>query len=237
MIDSHTFNRVKSLSEQDRLKPPQIARALGLSAPTVGKWLARDRFESPRRGPRRSILDPYKDFIQQLTQRHPYTAAQIPQFVRERGYEGGRTAVTDYVREHCRPPRRGNELTGLWFLDILQGKVGPDEVGSRVGVRQRPWVHPPQNRQSKPAGYARHTEVRMRRCVCTQTGHGRLLQRRKHAFADASSDAVLCSGAVSAPLLLTTEARRRPHCDAVHDLSTVVLLPPSACGPWNHSLP
>ena len=110
MIDPNTFYRIKELAEREGLNPAQIAAALGLSAPTVRKWLAKAQYGKPdrRRRPRR--LDPYKPLIRRLIDRHPYTAVQILRTLREEGYQGGYTAVTDYLRA-IRPPRKTSYLT------------------------------------------------------------------------------------------------------------------------------
>jgi transposase len=54
--------------------------------------------------PRRSKLDPYKADIVRWLDSHPLSAAQIFQRLREQGYDGGYSILTDYVRQ-IRPPQ------------------------------------------------------------------------------------------------------------------------------------
>jgi len=64
MINYEQWCRLKQLAQRDRLSAAQIARALGLAARTVRKWLKEPR---PRkRIERASVLDPFKGQIMGL---------------------------------------------------------------------------------------------------------------------------------------------------------------------------
>jgi transposase len=110
MIDYETFCRIKHLHEQDGLTVTQIAQSLALDPRTVQTWLESERYR-PRQGVQRSSkLDPYKATIRQLVERHPYSAVQIFQRLKEAGYGGSLTILKDYVRL-VRPPRKPAFLT------------------------------------------------------------------------------------------------------------------------------
>ena len=86
MIDYQDFCEIKTLSEQDRLTAGQIARQLNMNIKTVRKWLGRKSFE-PRvsKKARKSILDPYKERIKALLNRHSYSGRQIFDMIHEQG--------------------------------------------------------------------------------------------------------------------------------------------------------
>jgi transposase len=104
MITYETFCQIKDLHQRQGLNAPQIATALGLHRHTVAKWLAEPHYRPRHSAPRRSKLDPYKADIVRWLDSHPLSAAQIFQRLREQGYDGGYSILTDYVRQ-IRPPR------------------------------------------------------------------------------------------------------------------------------------
>ena len=57
MIGYETYQRIKLLSESDRMSVTQIAHELGLSCPTVRKMLASSRYLPRKYTPRASKLD------------------------------------------------------------------------------------------------------------------------------------------------------------------------------------
>jgi len=110
MIDYETWQRIKQLHEQQHLTAMQIAMTLQLDYRTVAKWLKAPRFHPRQSTARRSLLDPYKDQLIQWLEHHPYTAQQCFQRLREIGYPGGYSILTDYIRK-VRPVRRPAFLT------------------------------------------------------------------------------------------------------------------------------
>lgn len=93
-----------------------IARTLGISRNTVRKLLAghqRQRSTAhlalkapPKRMPRPSKLEPYRGAVEQLLTRFPdITAQRVFEELKHQGFEGGYTAVKQYVRKsRPRPP-------------------------------------------------------------------------------------------------------------------------------------
>lgn len=98
MIDYQTFHQIRHLREQERLTAAQIARQLDLHPQTVAQWLARPKYERRPQPKRKSKLDPFKATVARLLAQHPFTAQQLFQRLREAGYAGGYTRLTDYVR-------------------------------------------------------------------------------------------------------------------------------------------
>jgi transposase len=103
MIDYEDYCQIKQQQAQG-LTAAQIAAATGLDERTVRKWLAEPRYRPRQTAPRPSKLTPFRDRIHAWLARHPFTAAQIFQKLRQEGYAGGITIVKDYVRR-VRPPR------------------------------------------------------------------------------------------------------------------------------------
>jgi transposase len=110
MIDYELYCQIRDRHDQDHLTIAQIARELHLSARTVGRWLAEDRFRQRRTPPRPSKLDSFKGQIVRWLQTHPYTATQVYRRLREAGFQGGMSIVKEYIR-HIRPPRTPAFLT------------------------------------------------------------------------------------------------------------------------------
>ena len=136
MIRYETFCQIKDLHQRQGLNAQQIATALGMHRHTVVKWLAEPHYRARRSAPRRSKLDPYKPDIVRWLDSHPLSAVQIFQRLREQGYEGGYSILTDYVRQ-IRPPRQPAYLK----LAFAPGECAQVDWGSygtlAVGATQR----------------------------------------------------------------------------------------------------
>lgn len=84
-----------------------IARKVGCDRKTVRTHLARG-LEAPVYGPRQPrdrIIEPFERYLQERVQTFPeLSGARLLREIKELGYEGGYTAVTDFLRE-VRPAR------------------------------------------------------------------------------------------------------------------------------------
>lgn len=105
MISRDLYYRLHFLSSQEKLSAAQIGAELNLSESTVRRWLVQAEYQA--RCPRQvsGKLNPLEPQIAELLQRHPYTAAQIFQMLKENGYDGSYSTVKRYVAE-ARPPVR-----------------------------------------------------------------------------------------------------------------------------------
>ena len=85
-----------------------IARKSGLDRKTVRKYLDQG-LEAPvygPRDPRGGVIDGYADYLRGRVSAYPdLSGRRLLREIREMGYEGGYTAVTDFLRE-VRPPQR-----------------------------------------------------------------------------------------------------------------------------------
>lgn len=104
MIDYETYCKIKDCHDRQHLTIAQTARALGVHAQTVAKWVNRSQYRARHSAPRTSRLDPFKAQVVRLLETHPYSAQQIFQRLREAGFGGSLTIVKEYVRK-VRPPR------------------------------------------------------------------------------------------------------------------------------------
>ena len=124
MIDYPRWCRLKELAERDHLTAAQIARALGLAARTVRKWL-KEPYRPRKRVPRASVLDPFKGQIMGMLKEHPYSAVQVLTMLHDQGFIGGITTVKDYIQQ-IRPRHQEAYLT----LSFAPGECAQVDWGS-----------------------------------------------------------------------------------------------------------
>lgn len=105
MIDMQTRSRIRHLFYVEHWKIGTIAQQLGLHPETVALAVQTDRFKNPRTL-RRSVTDPYADFIRELLARYPrLRATRIFQMIRDRGYSGSIVQLRRFVAT-VRPAHR-----------------------------------------------------------------------------------------------------------------------------------
>jgi len=90
-----------------------IARESGFDRKTVRRYIERG-LEPPRYGPRKPrprLLDPYTAYLRERVTAWPgLTGTRLLRELRELGYTGGYSAVTDYLREVRPAPEKGYEV-------------------------------------------------------------------------------------------------------------------------------
>lgn len=125
MIDYETFCRLRQLHDEQGLKASQIAAALNLDPKTVEKWIAEPNYRPRQPSRRPSKLDGFKGQIAALLERHPYTAQQLLQQLRAKGYTGGYSILKEFVRQ-VRPVRKPAFL----MLEFAPGECAQVDWGS-----------------------------------------------------------------------------------------------------------
>jgi transposase len=125
MIDYPRFCQIKDLHERQGLNASQIAEEVALERRTVAYWLTQDHFRPRKPRPHTSKLDPFKPDIVRWLERHPYSAAQVFQRLREDGFAGSYGLVKAYVRTG-RPKRQPAFLT----LAFAPGECAQVDWGS-----------------------------------------------------------------------------------------------------------
>ena len=99
MITYELFHKIRHLRDQDGLNISQIAGTLSLDERTVAKWIDVENYQPRKKCRRPSKLDPFKKTLQQMMVRHPYTAQQLLQNIRDAGYTGGYSILKEYVQQ------------------------------------------------------------------------------------------------------------------------------------------
>ncbi|MHA2201855.1 MAG: IS21 family transposase [Candidatus Thorarchaeota archaeon] len=98
MITLEDWVMIKHMHKQGVPKS-RIARELGVCRETIRKAISEDERPSGKRQSRDSILDPYKEYINQRLEKYDLTATRILREIQERGYPGSYTVVKRFVRE------------------------------------------------------------------------------------------------------------------------------------------
>jgi len=130
MIDYESYCQIKSL-QGNGLTVAQAAEELHIHRQTVAKWYKRERFEPKVRQLRVSILEPFKGDIARLLERHAYSVPQLLRHLRELGYQGGVTVLSEHVAQ-IRPKKRAAFLT----LKFAPGQCAQVDWGSFGFVRE-----------------------------------------------------------------------------------------------------
>ena len=125
MIRYETFCKIRQLSDQKHLSASQIAAELGLDLKTAEKWVKCSSYQQRRAGKRPSKLDPFKGQIVAMLEGHPFTAQQIFQEIKTRGYSGGYSILKELVAL-LRPARKPAYLT----LEFAPGQCAQVDWGS-----------------------------------------------------------------------------------------------------------
>lgn len=125
MMDYETFCKLRKMYDQDKLKSSQIAKELGLDQRTVIRWIGEESYRPRKSTVGISILAPYKDEINRMLEKHPYTATQVFQQLQELNYEGSYNTVKRFVRK-VRPKRSAAYLK----LSFAPGECAQVDWGS-----------------------------------------------------------------------------------------------------------
>lgn len=146
MLDMSQIETIRHLREQGDTQS-QIASKLGISRPTVSKYLKIDDF-SPKPpaipASRESILGPFKPTIDEILEsdkrqwrKQRHTARRIfDRLVDEYGFEGGYSTVQRYVRKTKETKEDGQYLDLLWHPGTIQVDFGEADFFER-GMKVR----------------------------------------------------------------------------------------------------
>lgn len=136
MIDYETFSRIKHLHERKGLRAAQIAREVGLDERTVRKHLKEQQFLPCKSVQRPSKLDPFKETVVRMVESYPYSAAQVLHRLKEEGFDGGCTAVKEFIRKVR--PKREKAFLKLAFAPGECAQVDWGSYGTDGATRKRP---------------------------------------------------------------------------------------------------
>jgi len=125
VISYAVFCQIRELADQKHLTVTQIAQEFQLDPRTVAFWVARPTYQQRQSVKRASKLDPFKGLMVAMLERHPYTAQQVLQEIRTKGYTGGYSILKEFVRL-VRPVRKPAFL----MLDFAAGDCAQVDWGS-----------------------------------------------------------------------------------------------------------
>lgn len=139
MIDVEQVARIRRLFFAEHWKVGTIAAELGVHHDAVRRAIDVDRFASGTRRVPASRLDPYKDFVREVLDRHPrLRATRLHEMVRARGYAGSVVQLRRYVAT-VRPTARAEAYLRLRTFPGEQGQVDWGHFGKlRIGSALRP---------------------------------------------------------------------------------------------------
>ena len=116
---------IRNLIERG-LSISEVARQLGIDRKTVRKYAQSD--ELPRlhnNGKRSSKLDPYRDGIRDMIDRHNLSAIRILEEIRKQGYDGGYTIL----KEYCSAIRKDRRIPAVYRYETDPGKQSQVDFG------------------------------------------------------------------------------------------------------------
>jgi transposase len=135
MIDMEMRVQIRRLFYVEHWKIGTIARELGFHPETVGLAVETDRFNNTKTL-RRSVTDPYADFIREILAKHPsLRATRIFQMIRDRGYGGSVVQLRRFVA--CIRPIHREAFLSLRTFPGEQGQVDWAHFGEVAVGRAR----------------------------------------------------------------------------------------------------
>ena len=104
-MNFETFHKIKHLQNEEKLNANQISKELKIDFKTAQRWMRRDRFVKRKPVNKATILEPYKNTIKGLLERHDYTAMQIYEKLKDENYTGSYSMLSHYIAL-VRPPKK-----------------------------------------------------------------------------------------------------------------------------------
>jgi transposase len=157
MISKGDFIVIKDLHAEGR-SIREIARLMKINRRTVSKKLKESEYQppTPRNITKHSILEPYKHFIREFIAKSEYRIpySVILDEIRERGYQGGRSILQDFLTAEY----RGLKLLAANEDPVVRFETKPGEQ-MQVDWTTIRWGRNPIYGFVATMGYSRHTFV------------------------------------------------------------------------------
>ena len=103
----------------------EIAKELGISRNTVRKMLNASTVNEHSHRRKTSKLDPYRDRIRDMIDKHNLSAIRILEEIRKQGYDGGYTILKDY----CATVRKDRRIPAVYRYETDPGKQAQVDFG------------------------------------------------------------------------------------------------------------
>lgn len=139
MIDRKLYARIRRLFYAEHWKVGTIATELGVHHSAVERAIEAHRFgHGGARPVRPSIVDPYKEFVRQVLDKHPrLRSTRLYEMLRARGYAGSAVQLRRYVAT-VRPRAKAEAFLRLQTMPGEQAQVDWGHFGKiKVGAAQR----------------------------------------------------------------------------------------------------
>jgi transposase len=129
MIDFHTYSKIQDLYHREHLSFNKIGKLLSLDPRTVSALAKEIRYKQRKKRKKFSTLNPYKSAIRKEIELTQCTAASIFRSLKNQGYEGGYTIVSDFVSE-IKPDSINDKyiLPSRWMFKLIQGKINAESL-------------------------------------------------------------------------------------------------------------
>ena len=102
-----------------------IAKEMGISRPTVRKYLKAKRPVEYNRKNRVPILEPYKAYIKERIDRYNLSAVRILEEIRKKGYKGGYSTLKSY----CATLRKDRAINAVIRFETEPGRQAQVDFG------------------------------------------------------------------------------------------------------------
>jgi len=123
VIDAELYARIRRLFFAEHWKVGTISAELGVHHDAIRSAIEADRFTRQLRPVRPMLLDPYKELIRVVLDKHPrLRATRLFEMIRERGYPGSAVQLRRYVAT-VRPAARAEAYLRLVTLPGEQAQV------------------------------------------------------------------------------------------------------------------
>jgi len=123
MKDAELYARIRRLFYAEHWKVGTIATELGVHHDTVSRAIEAERFAHAARPVRATLLDPYKQLVTDVLEKHPrLRSTRLFEMLRERGYPGSAVQLRRYVAT-VRPTRRAEAYLRMSTLPGEQAQV------------------------------------------------------------------------------------------------------------------
>ncbi len=110
MMRYEQFLELRRLMDVEKCSAARIAGVMNLNIKTVLAWADRSSYPARLKTRRASLLDPHKSDLVRMVHRHPYSARQLLDHLRQQGYTGGYSILKEFIRE-VRPRPQAAFLT------------------------------------------------------------------------------------------------------------------------------
>jgi len=97
MLNKEDYTRIQALYREG-LQISKISQMTGFHPKTIRKYInAPTAPVQKKRRPQPSILDPFKEYIQQRIEKYPLSAAQVCREIKDKGYKGEYALVRNFI--------------------------------------------------------------------------------------------------------------------------------------------